>query len=98
MILEKNTTYTFSCQIRKTGSLSPKKIEHRIVIYSRNQNKKFTMLAKVGENVPTDGQWHNCQITFKVPNNVNNYQMYLFNCNATGIVEVKYPVFIQKNK
>jgi hypothetical protein len=56
------------------------------------------MLAKVGENVPTDGQWHNCQITFKVPNNVNNYQMYLFNCNATGIVEVKYPVFIQKNK
>ena len=94
--LEKDATYSFSCQIRKTGSLSPKKIEHRIVIYSRNQNKKFTMLAKVGENVPTDGQWHNCQITFKVPNNVNNYQMYLFNCNATGIVEVKYPVFIQK--
>ena len=90
--LVKNTSYKFSCEIRKVPPVSAKKIEHRVVIYNRF-NKKYKPLAKVGEDIPADGKWHKCEVTFKVPDLPGDFQIYLFNCSASGLVEMRYPLF-----
>jgi hypothetical protein len=91
--LAKNMTYKFSCELRKNAPLSQKKTDHRIVIYNRHQGK-YKQIAKLGEDITPDNKWYKCETTFKVPDSAGDFQIYLYNCNSLGTVEMKYPVFI----
>ena len=95
--LAKNMTYKFSCELRKNAPLSQKKTDHRIVIYNRHQGK-YKQIAKLGENITPDNKWYKCETTFKVPDIAGDFQIYLYNCNSVGTVEMKYPVFIPEKQ
>lgn len=83
------TKYSISFEICKIGPLSPKTIEHRLVLAFIDENGKYSEFGLFGEKIPVDGKWHTVNSTFTTPAANGKYKMYIYNCNADGSMEIK---------
>ncbi len=91
--IAKGMAYTISCELRKEGELSANPIEHRLVMLLLTPQNKVQEFCYLGENVPTDGQWHRCNGSFTTPSADGEIMFYLYNVHGKGTVQLRNLVF-----
>lgn len=85
--------YTAEMQVCKRGKLSANPAEHRLVLAVTTTSGKFREFCYAAENVPSDGKWHTVSFHCTVPADSRKVMLYLYNCNASGNMEMKNLVF-----
>ena len=77
-------------RMRKVAPLAAETLYHRGVVAWREDNGTIHEMLYLGENIPIDGQWHDVEgkVTFP-PASQGNGLFFLYNCHATGTVEIR---------
>ncbi|MBQ6472856.1 MAG: hypothetical protein IJJ33_12800 [Victivallales bacterium] len=77
-------------RMRKVAPLAVETMYHRGVVAWRGDNGALHEILWLGENIPIDGQWHDVEgkVTFP-PASQGNGLFFLYNCHATGTVEIR---------
>jgi len=79
-----------SFRMRKVSPLATETLYHRAVVAWREDNGTLHEILYLGEKIPVDGKWHEVNGTVTLPPaSQGNGLFFLYNCHATGTVEIR---------
>lgn len=89
LILEKNASYEISFKIKKSENNTAVLTNANLTIGQHDKARKFYFYAAFGGQVPNDGEWHEIRGTFKSPDFMHDFNLFLYNINSQGSVAFK---------
>ena len=98
LILEKDTPYAISFEIRKTPGMSKAPNHHYAFVgYYDKESKKYPQFVQLGHTVKADSDFHKVQGAFRTPATHQQLFIYIYNSHSEGTLEVK-DIVIDKQK
>ncbi len=85
----KNSQYSIEFKIKKSPDVSEKIYQNYILIGQYDKARKFKVYASFADKTPKDNKFHYEKGTFKTPEKIYDMNIYIYNINSKGLVEVK---------
>lgn len=89
LALARNAEYEISYQVKKSPEVSTKGHYSSMIAGQYTRDRKFVNFRTLGAQSPADDAFHEVKGSFRTGDEIFDANLYLYNMNSTGTVEVK---------